>query len=57
MTSPLEKLYRATQKVSAGEFEVSLESQSNDEIGALTRAFKKMVSGLKERDKLKSTFN
>jgi adenylate cyclase len=57
MTSPLSYLYWATEKIAEGDFNVKLEPQSNDEIGALTTAFKKMTVGLQERDKLKSTFS
>lgn len=57
MTSPLTTLYRATEKIAEGKFDVYLEPQSHDEIGALTRAFSKMTLGLQERDKLKTTFS
>jgi adenylate cyclase len=57
MTSPLGVLFRATEKIAEGNFDVKLEPSSNDEIGALTSAFKKMATGLEERDKLKSTFS
>ncbi len=57
LTSPLSKLYRATEKISLGQFNFTLKAESSDEIGALTVAFSKMAVGLQERDKLKSTFN
>jgi len=57
MTSPLGTLYAATEKISEGNFDVKLEPKGSDEIGALTFAFKKMASGLQERDRLKSTFS
>lgn len=57
MTSPLGVLYRATEKIAAGQFDIKLRAQSSDEIGALTEAFSKMAVGLQERDKLKTTFN
>ncbi|MCC6277190.1 MAG: DUF4339 domain-containing protein [Oligoflexia bacterium] len=57
MTSPLSYLYWATKKIADGDFNVKLEAQANDEIGALTVAFKQMTHGLKERDQLKATFS
>ncbi|MBK9294391.1 MAG: DUF4339 domain-containing protein [Oligoflexia bacterium] len=57
MTSPLGMLYRATEKIAQGQFDVKLNVKSSDEIGALTVAFSKMAQGLQERDKLKTTFN
>jgi sigma-B regulation protein RsbU (phosphoserine phosphatase) len=39
MTAPLKKLYEATREVAKGNFEVSLDATSGDEIGALTGSF------------------
>jgi adenylate cyclase len=57
MTNPLKTLFLATEKIAEGKFDFKLQVESNDEIGALTRAFKKMTIGLEERDRLKSTFS
>lgn len=39
LTAPINRLFRATQLVGQGNFEVSLQSESGDEIGELTRSF------------------
>ena len=49
ITEPLIKLSLAANRVSNGDFEVSLPvAVNNDEIGVVTRAFNKMVVSLKE---------
>lgn len=57
LTSPIKVLHEATEKMSKGEFDLKLMPSSSDEIGSLTYSFKRMAEGLKERDKLKMTFN
>lgn len=57
ITKPLKLLFAATQKIVEGNFEVDLKSSSSDEVGALSKAFRKMVQGLKERDRLQGAFN
>jgi serine phosphatase RsbU (regulator of sigma subunit) len=39
MTRPINRLYAATQEVSAGNFNLELKAESRDEIGALTESF------------------
>lgn len=50
VSRPLEKLTEAAEKVGQGQFEVSVESTSGDEIGALSRSFNRMTDELRERD-------
>lgn len=48
ITEPLIKLAAAANRVSNGDFEVSLpQVKNNDEIGVVTRAFNKMVASIK----------
>ncbi|MFK8138413.1 MAG: adenylate/guanylate cyclase domain-containing protein [Bdellovibrionales bacterium] len=56
ITEPIQKLFRATEQIVDGNFDVKLQSSSTDEIGALSLAFRDMASGLKERDKIKNAF-
>ncbi len=59
ITNPIEKLLGFTKEISQGNFEieVSKEIKSRDEVGSLAVAFDTMVSGLRERDKIKNMFN
>jgi len=50
LSKPLEKLTEAAEKVGKGQFEVSLSSNSGDEIGVLSRSFNRMTGELHERD-------
>jgi serine phosphatase RsbU (regulator of sigma subunit) len=42
LTAPINRLYRATQEVGQGKFDLNLEIKSSDEIGALTESFNVM---------------
>jgi sigma-B regulation protein RsbU (phosphoserine phosphatase) len=42
LTAPINRLYHATKQVSEGEFDLNLEINSGDEIGALTESFNVM---------------
>ena len=42
LTYPLQNLFLATQKISKGNFDIQLKSQSNDEIGNLSQSFNTM---------------
>ncbi|MBI4209394.1 MAG: HAMP domain-containing protein [Deltaproteobacteria bacterium] len=56
MTRPLQQLAEGTRKIAAGDWDVSLESASNDEMGTLVKSFNRMVGELKEkRDELMQT--
>lgn len=48
LVRPLKDLNNATKKVLKGEWDINLEKTSNDEVGELTEAFKKMVMYLNE---------
>lgn len=50
LSKPLEELTEAAEKVGQGQFEVSVESTSGDEIGTLSRSFNRMTDELRERD-------
>lgn len=53
LTAPINRLYEATKQVAAGDFQLSLDIKSRDEIGALTESFN-VMSG-KIGDLLKET--
>jgi len=52
ISSPIKALFRATQEVAAGNFEVRLQRKTNDEVGALTDSFvvmsQKIIELIKE---------
>lgn len=50
LTRPIEKLSIAAQVVGRGEFDIHVEPESQDEIGALAVSFNKMASELKIRE-------
>ena len=56
ISDPIRALVEATQKIHAGDYQVYLESFSQDEVGQLTDAFNDMAIGLKEREQLKGAF-
>ncbi len=56
MTRALLVLAKAAEEVRLGNLNVSVASNSRDEIGALARSFNAMVLGLKEREFIRSTF-
>lgn len=57
LTSPIEKLVEVTRQVAAGNFDVESNIRSHDEVGELGSSFDHMVSGLRERDKMKNVLN
>jgi len=50
LSKPLENLTEAAEKVGKGEFDVTVTSNSNDEIGALSQSFNQMTDELRERE-------
>ena len=56
LLKPIEKLTEATQKVSAGDFSVRLETMREDEIGNLTNNFNNMVIDLESTERLQKEF-
>jgi len=56
ITRPLEKLSHATRELGKGQFNVSIEKSSRDEIGDLAQSFNTMATELDDREKsLKKT--
>jgi adenylate cyclase len=49
-------LAAAAGRIEQGEFEITLESKTHDEVGFLTQSFVSMGRGLAERERLKDTF-
>ncbi len=56
ITGPLRALERAARRIGAGELSTEVRVASRDEIGALGSAFNEMARGLRERDRLRRTF-
>ena len=56
VAEPLARLESAMAEVERGRFDVRCPVVSNDEIGALTEGFNRMVRGLQEREVIKETF-
>jgi signal transduction histidine kinase len=52
VVDPIESVITATERVRAGDLEVSLPIISGDELGTLARSFNEMVGGLREREHL-----
>jgi len=50
LVRPVERLSNATRKIGQGSFDVTLDVESSDEIGALAGSFNQMVGELKQRD-------
>ena len=51
---PIKKIKGALINIQAGKLDFALETNRNDEVGLLTTEFSKMVSGLRERQRLAS---
>ena len=47
ITRPLRELTKAAQKVGAGDYDIEIAHQSNDEVGILARTFEDLVNNLK----------
>jgi adenylate cyclase len=54
ISNPIKLLVHATKEVEKGNFHVTIEPKSGDEVGVLTHSFKSMAVGLEEREKVKS---
>jgi serine/threonine-protein kinase len=52
IAGPIAQLARATERVRAGDYAVSLPADTGDEVGALAGAFRAMISRLKEKEDL-----
>ncbi len=55
-SAPLVELQGAVQRIGAGNFDTPLAVRSKDEFGHVAEAVNAMAKGLKERDRVKSTF-
>jgi adenylate cyclase len=55
-SAPLIELQSAVKRIGAGDFDTPLAVRSNDEFGQVAEAVNAMAHGLKERDRVKSTF-
>jgi len=52
----LNNLIKATKKIELGNFDVHIQSKSEDEIGELTNSFNQMVDQIVEKDRVRDTF-
>ncbi|WP_237132791.1 ATP-binding protein [Pseudohongiella sp. O18] len=50
LTRPIIELHGAAEKVSHGDYEISIKSKSPDELGNLTRVFNRMAASMKTRN-------
>ena len=56
LSRPIARLVRATRQIEQGDYSVSIQETSHDEVGLLTRSFARMAAGLEEKEKIKRTF-
>ena len=56
LSRPIARLMEGTRAIADGNFAVTLEVPSGDEIGALTRSFNEMAASLREKDAIKRAF-
>jgi len=56
LSRPIFRLVEGTRSIAAGNFNVTLDVPSRDEIGALTRAFNQMARSLREKEMIKRAF-
>jgi adenylate cyclase len=56
ITQPIQVLVRGMEEVRKGNLAAEVEIPNKDEIGALANSFNFMIAGLRERDKIKGTF-
>jgi class 3 adenylate cyclase len=54
--TPVRELVDATQRVKGGDFSARVPVTSGDEIGQLARSFNEMLTGLEERERLRTAF-
>ncbi len=57
VTNPIKKLVTAMHKVAKGDLNQSVNIKRKDEIGLLAYSFNFMTEGLREKEKIKNTFN
>ncbi len=56
LTLPILKLVGASKQIERGQYAINIQPTTRDEIGILTNSFLSMVSGLIERENLKTSF-
>ena len=56
LTKPLQDLSEAAREVGNGNYDFALEYDRNDEIGAITRTFRKLVANVREQDRKKEGY-
>jgi adenylate cyclase len=56
VTAPIDRLRTGTEAVAAGDLNKRIPVSASDEMGDLTRAFNRMVGGLRERERLRDAF-
>jgi adenylate cyclase len=56
ISRPVLKLVDASNLIEAGQFELDMKSEREDELGLLTESFVQMGKGLAERERVKETF-
>lgn len=57
LVRPIRDLTTNAERITAGDLDVDVEVHTKDEVGALAAAFKEMVLGLQDRERLKATFS
>lgn len=57
MFKPIQRLTASTKEVAKGNWDISIDHKSNDEIGTLAHSFNKMVLSLKENARMWHEFN
>jgi adenylate cyclase len=57
ITNPISKLVQATESVATGNYDAEVAVSTSDEVGKLTQSFNTMVSGLREREKIRNMFS
>jgi class 3 adenylate cyclase len=56
LVEPIRRLLKGTQSVEAGDLQVEILVQTRDELATLADSFNHMVTGLREKEHIKSTF-
>ena len=56
MVKPINELAKDALEIGKGNLDVEVRESGNDEIGELSKTFKQMIKGLKEREFLRDTF-
>jgi class 3 adenylate cyclase len=57
LVQPVRRLLSGTRAVEQGDLNIKVHASSTDEIAVLTESFNTMVAGLREKERIKSTFS